>query len=39
MVIKSRTMRWGGHIARVCEIENPYKILVVIPKGKNSSED
>jgi len=27
-VIKSRKMRWAGHIARMKEIRNAYKILV-----------
>jgi hypothetical protein len=33
-VIKSRRMRWVGHVARMREIRNSYKILVGKPEGK-----
>jgi hypothetical protein len=32
-IIKSR-MRWAGHVARVGEKRNPYRILVGKPEGK-----
>jgi hypothetical protein len=31
IVIKSRTMRWSGHVARMGEMINAYIILVVKP--------
>jgi hypothetical protein len=34
MVIKSRRMRWAGHIARMEEVRNAYNILVGKPEGK-----
>jgi hypothetical protein len=33
-IIKSRRMRWTGHVARVGEKRNAYRILVGKPKGK-----
>jgi hypothetical protein len=33
-VIKSRMMRWAGHVARMSEKRNAYKILVGKPEGK-----
>jgi hypothetical protein len=33
-IIKSRRMRWAGHIARTGEKRNPYRILVGKPEGK-----
>jgi hypothetical protein len=33
-VIKSRRMRWVGHVARMGEMRNVYKILVGKPEGK-----
>jgi hypothetical protein len=33
-VIKSRRMRWAGHVARRGEKRNPYRILVGKPDGK-----
>jgi hypothetical protein len=33
-VIKSRTMTWAGHIARMGEKRNAYRILVGKPEGK-----
>jgi hypothetical protein len=32
--IKSRRMRWVGHVARMGEKRNAYRILVVKPEGK-----
>jgi len=34
MVIKSRRMRWAGHVARVGERRGIYRILVGKSKGK-----
>jgi len=34
MVIKSKMMRWAGHIARKGEMRSIYKILVGKPEGK-----
>jgi hypothetical protein len=33
-MIMSRRMRWAGHVARMVEKRNVYRILVGIPKGK-----
>jgi hypothetical protein len=33
-LIKSRRMRWAGHVARVGETRNAYRILVRKPEGK-----
>jgi hypothetical protein len=33
-MIKSRRMRWAGHVARMGEKRNAYKILVGKPEGK-----
>jgi hypothetical protein len=33
-MIKSRRMRWEGHVARMGEKKNAYKILVGKPEGK-----
>jgi hypothetical protein len=33
-VIKSRRMRWAGHVARVGEGRGAYRILLVGPEGK-----
>jgi hypothetical protein len=33
-VIKSRRMRWAGHVARNGETRNAYGILVRKPEGK-----
>jgi hypothetical protein len=33
-MIKSRRIRWVGHITRIWEMRNAYKILVVKPEGK-----
>ena len=33
-VIKSRKMRWAGHVARMCEEREAYRVLVGKPEGK-----
>jgi hypothetical protein len=33
-LIKSRRMRWGGHVARMGEKKNVYRILVENLEGK-----
>jgi hypothetical protein len=33
-IIKSRRMRWAGHVARLGEKRNAYRILVGKPEGK-----
>jgi hypothetical protein len=33
-MIKSRRMRWAGHVARMGEKRNAYRILVGKPEGK-----
>jgi hypothetical protein len=33
-MIKSRRMRWAGHVARMGEMRNAYRILVGKPEGK-----
>ena len=33
-VIKSRRMRWAGHVARMGEESGAYRVLVGKPKGK-----
>jgi hypothetical protein len=33
-VIKSRRMRWTGHVGRMAELRNAYNVLVAIPEGK-----
>jgi hypothetical protein len=32
--VKSRSMRWAGHVARMGEERKVYKVLVGKPKGK-----
>ncbi|KAJ4441278.1 hypothetical protein ANN_11132 [Periplaneta americana] len=32
--IKSRRLRWAGHVARMGESRNPYRVLVGRPEGK-----
>jgi hypothetical protein len=34
-VIKSRRMRWAGHVARMGEGRGVYRVLVEKPEGKN----
>jgi hypothetical protein len=33
-IMKSRTMRWAGHVARMGEKRNAYRLLVEKPEGK-----
>jgi ribosomal protein S16 len=33
-MIKSRRVRWAGHVARMGEKRNAYRILVVKPEGR-----
>jgi hypothetical protein len=33
-IIKSRRIRWAGHVARMGEKRNVYRILVAKPEGK-----
>jgi hypothetical protein len=33
-IIKSRRMRWAGHVARMGEERNAYRLLVGNPEGK-----
>ena len=33
-VIKSRRMRWGGHVAHMVEERGAYRVLVGKPEGK-----
>jgi hypothetical protein len=33
-MIKSRRMKWAGHVARIAEKMNAYRILVGKPEGK-----
>jgi hypothetical protein len=35
-IIKSRRMRWAGHVARMGEKRNMYRLLVGKPAGKRS---
>jgi hypothetical protein len=34
IIIKSRRMRWAGHVARMREKRNAYRILVGKPEGR-----
>jgi hypothetical protein len=38
MQIKSRRMRWAGHVARMGEGRNMYRVLVGKPEGKRPLE-
>jgi hypothetical protein len=38
-MIKSRRLRWLGHVTCVGKMKNAYKILVRKPEGKNHLED
>jgi hypothetical protein len=38
-MIKSRRMRWAGHVARMGEKRNAYRILVRKPKERDHLED
>jgi hypothetical protein len=33
-IVKSRRMRWAGHVARMGEKRNAYRLLVEKPEGK-----
>jgi hypothetical protein len=37
-MIKSRRMRWAGHVARMGEKRNAYRILVGMPDGKTTGK-
>jgi hypothetical protein len=37
--IQSRRMRWAGHVARMGEGRNVYRVLVGKPEGKNHLKD
>jgi hypothetical protein len=37
-IIKSRRMRWAGHVARIGEM-NVYRLLVGKPEGRRREED
>jgi hypothetical protein len=37
--IKSRRMRWAGHVARMGEGRNVYRVLVGSAEGKDYLED
>jgi hypothetical protein len=37
-MIKSRRIRWAGHVARIGEKRNIYRILVGKPEGKRPLE-
>jgi hypothetical protein len=36
-IIKSRRKRWEGHVARVREKRNAYRLLVGKPEGKETT--
>jgi hypothetical protein len=36
-MLKSRRMRWAGHVARMGETRNAYRILVGKPGGKETT--
>jgi hypothetical protein len=36
--LKSKRIRWAGHVARMGEERQVYKVLVGKPEGKNNSE-
>jgi hypothetical protein len=33
-IIKSRRMRWAGHVARMVEKRNVYRLVIGRPEGK-----
>jgi hypothetical protein len=37
-MIKSRRMKWAGHVARIGETRNAYRLLVGKPGGKRPLE-
>jgi hypothetical protein len=38
-VIKSRRLRWAGHVARMGKRRSAYRVLVGKPQGRNHLED
>jgi hypothetical protein len=38
-MINSRRMRWAGHVARMGEKRNAYRVLVGNPEGKRPLEE
>jgi hypothetical protein len=36
-IIKSRWMRWAGHVAQIGEVRNAYRLLLGIPEGKETA--
>jgi hypothetical protein len=38
-MIKSRRMRWAGHVTRIGEKRNAYRILVGKPEGRKEDQD
>jgi len=38
-VIKSKRMKWVGHVACIGEVRNAYKILVLKPEGRRPLEE
>jgi hypothetical protein len=39
LVIKSRRMRWAGHVARMGEVKGVYRVLVGKSQGRNQWGD
>jgi hypothetical protein len=39
IMIKSRRMRWAGHVAQILEKRNAYRTLVETPERKDHWED
>lgn len=37
MIQNSRLMKWAGHIARMAEVRDAYKILSEKPEGKKTT--
>jgi hypothetical protein len=37
-MMKSRKMRWAGHVARMGALRNAYRILIGKPEGKRALE-
>jgi hypothetical protein len=38
-MIKSRTLKWAGHVACMGERRSAYRVLVGKPEGRNHLED
>jgi hypothetical protein len=38
-LIKSRRMRWAGHVVKMREKKNTYRLLMLNPEGKSHQED